>query len=201
MIRFACPGCSSTFSVPDEQAGQPGACDKCGVRFLIPTPLTAPIEAPPTLSPVPELPPQLPGTVTSNAPEVRNCPTCEAKISILHEDVGHEVECPACKAIFRVQESKKPKPSSRRQRDDDEDEREEPRSRRSSRSSKREDEEAEDTEDPDSKYRKRSRRKYDEDDGDDYERDEYGYIAKPSEVKTTGVLLIVGGVLACVYFL
>ena len=203
MIRFACPGCNATFSVPDEQAGQPGACDKCGVRFLIPAPLTSPVEAPPLPLPVEEPPPPPVPTRPSNAPEVRNCPTCQTRVSILSEDIGHEVECPACKAIFKITDSGiKPGSSSRRRREDDDDDGYEPRSRRSSRrnSSKRDEEDDADGEDPDGKYRKRSRSKYQEDD-DDYERDERGYISKPSEVQTIGTLLIVGGVLACLYFL
>ena len=198
MIRFACPGCTSTFSVPDEQAGQSGACDKCGVRFLIPAPLTAPAEAPPPL-PVDEPTPQPRESESKRdaSPEVRKCPTCEAKISVLAEDIGHEVECPACKAIFSVTDTNKQRPSSRRRRDEDDEERE---SRRSSRRS-RPDDDDDDDENPDSKYRSRTRRKYDDDDDDDYERDERGYISKPGEVQSISLLLIIGGVLACLYFL
>jgi DNA-directed RNA polymerase subunit RPC12/RpoP len=202
MIRFACPGCQATFSVPDAQAGQPGACDKCGVRFLIPAPLTEAPEAPPPLpSTVPDDPP--PSTRPSGEPDVRSCPTCETKITILPEDIGHEVECPACKAIFKITDTSiKPRPGSRSRRDDEDDEdyRDDPRSRRSSRRRNQRDEEQDDDEDArDSKYRKRSRSKYEDD--DDYERDERGYIAKPGEVQTIGILLIVGGVLACLSFL
>jgi DNA-directed RNA polymerase subunit RPC12/RpoP len=205
MIRFACPGCQATFSVPDAQAGQPGACDKCGVRFLIPAPLTAPVEAPPPLPSEAEEPPPPPSTRPASQPEVRSCPTCETKVTILPEDIGHEVECPACKAIFKITgTSIKPRPSSRRRRDeDDNDYSGDPRSRRRSRRNQRDeedDDQQEDDEDArDSKYRRRSRKKYDDD--DDYERDERGYIAKPGEVQTIGTLLIVGGVLACLTFL
>jgi hypothetical protein len=195
MIRFACPGCNATFSVPDDQAGQPGACDKCAVRFLIPAPLTAPIEAPPPV----EAPPPLPvSTRPSGALEIRNCPTCEAKVSILPDDIGHEVECPACKAIFKVKDTSNTKSSSRRRREEDDDDEYRSSSRRSSRRRSQRDEE-DDEEDVDGKYRKRSRSRYEED--DDYERDERGYIAKPSEVQTISTLLIVGGVIACLAFL
>jgi hypothetical protein len=59
----------------------------------------------------------------------------------------------------------------------------------------------EDDEDPDTKYRKRNRSRYEDEEDNDYERDERGYIAKPGEVQTVSLLLIIGGAIACVAFL
>ncbi|MCU0704953.1 MAG: hypothetical protein MUF18_13330, partial [Fimbriiglobus sp.] len=36
MIRFACPNCEKVYKVPASVGGKPGACKKCGIRFLIP---------------------------------------------------------------------------------------------------------------------------------------------------------------------
>ena len=68
MIRFACPGCSATFTVTDDKAGKTGKCPKCQTQFTIPAP---PVEdpdrpPPPTTAeappPIPtvEAPPPLP---------------------------------------------------------------------------------------------------------------------------------------------
>jgi DNA-directed RNA polymerase subunit RPC12/RpoP len=94
MIRFACPGCSNVFTVPDEQAGKSGRCPKCQSRFVIPDPVpTAP--APP--------PPPPPPALNPNEPvEIHPCPKCSARLSVLAADLGGEIECPNCQKAFKA---------------------------------------------------------------------------------------------------
>ena len=98
MIRFACPGCSSTFSVDDGKAGKSGKCPKCGAAFIIPS-AEAPVEAPPPL-PVPPLPvppppvpvPQSPAADPNAPVEIDPCPKCQTKLSVAASDLGNDVE-------------------------------------------------------------------------------------------------------------
>lgn len=108
MIRFACPGCSSTFSVDDAKAGKSGKCPKCGAAFIIPA-SEAPAAAPPPLpaAPPPLPPPPVPVPQPSappadpNAPvEIDPCPKCQTKLSVAVSDLGNDVECPYCKTVF-----------------------------------------------------------------------------------------------------
>ena len=71
MIRFACPGCSATFTVTDDKAGKTGKCPKCQTQFTIPAPAAGPPAAPPP--PVPNDPP--PMTTVEAPPPI---PTVEA---------------------------------------------------------------------------------------------------------------------------
>ena len=59
MIRFACPGCSSTFTVADEKAGKTGKCPKCHIQFTIPQRYDAESDQPPPMTTV-EAPPPIP---------------------------------------------------------------------------------------------------------------------------------------------
>ncbi len=101
MIRFACPGCSVVFSVPDEQAGKSGRCPKCQSRFVIPDAPTADLAPPP--------PP--PPTVDPNEPiEIHPCPKCGARLSVLSADLGGEIACPSCQTAFTAQRADIPLP-------------------------------------------------------------------------------------------
>lgn len=102
MIRFACPGCSSTFSVDDGKAGKSGKCPKCGAAFIIPAAEAAPVEAPPPL-PVPPPPApvlQSPAADPNLPVEIDPCPKCQTKLSVAASDLGNDVECPYCKTVF-----------------------------------------------------------------------------------------------------
>lgn len=105
MIRFACPGCSSTFSVDDAKAGKSGKCPKCGAAFIIPAAEAAappPLPAPPPPLPPPDTVPQSsPPPADPNAPvEIDPCPKCQTKLSVAASDLGNDVECPYCKTVF-----------------------------------------------------------------------------------------------------
>jgi hypothetical protein len=102
MIRFACPGCSSTFSVDDGKAGKSGKCPKCGAAFIIPQAEGA---APPPLPPAPvpapaPMSPPLPATDPNAPVEIDPCPKCQTKLSVAVSDLGNDVECPYCKTVF-----------------------------------------------------------------------------------------------------
>jgi len=47
MIRFACPGCASVYTVDDVKAGKTGMCPKCRAKFTIPHPKPALEPTPP----------------------------------------------------------------------------------------------------------------------------------------------------------
>lgn len=175
MIRFACPGCSATFTVADEKAGKTGKCPKCQSQFVIPD-APAPASPPsPVASKPPALPPSPPpspeeetGTV-----EVSPCPKCGARLSVLASDVGSDIECPHCQNVYRAIRSDAPPPpdtgsrsgsgssklvklGSGSRRDDEDDEDDRPSKKRRSR---RDDDDDDDDEDDRPSRRKRSRRR------------------------------------------
>jgi DNA-directed RNA polymerase subunit M/transcription elongation factor TFIIS len=137
MIRFACPGCEATYTVPDEKAGKTGKCPKCQAQFVIPTPPPAAAAAPP---PRPDPTPP-PSAATDVEVEIAPCPGCQARLMVSTGDLGTDVECPYCKTVYRAEtpgarsEAAEPRPrrrpaadveerpSRRRRDDDDEDER------------------------------------------------------------------------------
>jgi predicted Zn finger-like uncharacterized protein len=173
MIRFACPGCSATYSVGDDKAGKVTRCQKCQTKFLIPDAEPAGAAAPPPLPP-PAAPPPLPAA--ANEPvEVAPCPQCQTRLSVMPGDLGLDVECPSCQTVFKaVRPGSAPPapppappkrsvlestddtgtPTSRRRRDDEEDD------DRPSRRGRRRDED----DDEDDRPSRRGRR--DEDDED-----------------------------------
>jgi DNA-directed RNA polymerase subunit M/transcription elongation factor TFIIS len=111
MIRFACPGCSATFTVGEDQAGKAGQCPKCNSQFLIPTDATADEQPPP----LPDQPPPLPSQETAPKPpplpvEIQACPQCQTRLSVDPKDVGGEVACPGCATIFRAARADAPPP-------------------------------------------------------------------------------------------
>lgn len=163
MIRFACPSCSSTFTVSDEKAGKTSNCPKCKAQFVIPG------EGPPPL--VPPVPKNAPITIDP-------CPKCRTQLSVEPADLGTEVECPTCRTVFKARKAgtgSKPilppppvtksrvdddEPVRRRSRDDDEeDDDDRPRRRPSSR--------RDDGDDDDDRPRRRSSRRDTDDDYDD----------------------------------
>jgi hypothetical protein len=157
MIRFSCPGCGAVYSVEDAKAGKTGQCPKCDGQFVIPGPEAA--GAPP--------PPQGP-----DAPvEVSPCPGCGVRLSVAPSDLGREVECPYCKAVFRAAAVSPQTPDSARgrgDRDNGDDDR------------------------PSRRRRRRSRR-YDDSEGDDFEPRR---SRKPGEVTIIGGMLLGGGIVA-----
>ena len=96
MIRFACPGCGATYTVPDEKGGKTGKCPKCQGQFVIPN-------AEPTAGGAVSPPPPLAPSNDPNAPvEVAPCPGCQARLSVAESDLGADVECPYCKTIYKA---------------------------------------------------------------------------------------------------
>jgi predicted Zn finger-like uncharacterized protein len=98
MIRFSCPGCSATFSVGDDKAGKAGKCPKCESQFMIPAAEGAEVPSKPTAS--------------DEAVEISPCPKCAARLTVSASDLGLEVECPYCKAVYRAERPGAPKPST-----------------------------------------------------------------------------------------
>ena len=98
MIRFACPGCEATYTVPDEKAGKTGKCPKCQAQFVIPTPDPHAVTPPPKSEPTP---PPLFGTDVEV--EIAPCPGCQARLMVSNKDIGADVECPYCKAVYRAE--------------------------------------------------------------------------------------------------
>ncbi len=186
MIRFACPGCSATFTVGDEKAGKTGKCPKCQSQFVIPA---ADAGAPPTDAPPvptagkpasrPSAPPLPPPAADPTAPvEIAPCPKCGSRLSVLPTDVGLDIECPSCETVFTALRADAPPPpdaggkgkgkgssalaklGSGSNRDDDEDDDDRPSKKTSKRS--------EDDDDDRPSKKKSSRR--DDDDEDEDER-------------------------------
>jgi len=175
MIRFACPGCSATFTVADEKAGKTGKCPKCQSQFVIPE---APAAASPPPSSVasrsvsPPPPPPPPPDDNSNTVEVTPCPKCGSRLSVLPADVGLDIECPNCQAVYKATRADAPPPppggesksgskssslvklgsGSRRDDDDDDD-------RPSKKKRSRRDDDDDDDDDDDRPRRKKKRRR------------------------------------------
>lgn len=219
MIRFACPGCSATFTVGDEKAGKTGKCPKCQSQFVIPAadagapaadlppPPPPPVKNPsrPSAPPLPPPPP----AADPNAPvEIAPCPKCDTRLSVLPTDVGVDIQCPNCETVFRATRADAPPPpdaggkgkgssalvklGSGSDKDDDEDD-----DRPSKRKSKRRD----DDDDDDRPSRRRSSRRDDDDDDDRPSRrrrsrrgGDDGYL-QPDQSTLILVFTIIGGVM------
>ena len=197
MIRFACPGCSATYTVGDEKAGKTGKCPKCQTAFLIPdapapesvaSPPPPPpppvVVAPPPPPPVVQAPPP-PPPVDDGTVEIQPCPKCKSKLTVMKEHVGIEIECPTCQTVFKASRADAPPPpsvpksksttsskleklgSSTKDEDDDEDDR--PSKRKGRSSSRRARDDDDDDDDRPSRRRSRSRRDDYDDDDEDYE--------------------------------
>ncbi|HET6573678.1 MAG TPA: NINE protein [Fimbriiglobus sp.] len=161
MIRFACPGCGATYSVDDSKGGKTGKCPKCQSHFQIPTPEGMPPPPPVTASdPRASLPPPPPPDPSAPV-EIAPCPGCSARLSVAVTDLGVDVECPYCKAVYpaaradaapskvRVAPVADDRPS-RRPRDEDADDEDRPSRRR-----------RRDEDDEDDRPRRRKRRRHD----------------------------------------
>ena len=188
MIRFACPGCSATFTVTDEKAGKTGKCPKCQTQFTIPFPQPDPeenpppptsVEAPPPMQSVEAPPPMPPAVEPPAAPEpveILPCPKCTSRLSVLPGDVGLDVECPNCQTVYRAARADAPPPpvinapkssalvkygsGAKNNRDDDDDEDDERPSRRKKKR-RRDDDDDDDDDRPVRRRRSRgSRRNY-----------------------------------------
>lgn len=181
MIRFACPGCSATFTVANEKAGKTGKCPKCQSQFVIPAaPDDASADAPPPLPPAaPQAPPaEAPAARGPNDPvEIQPCPKCGSRLSVMPSDVGLDIECPSCQQVFKALRADAPPPpdtgsrssssklvklGSGSKRDDDDDD-----DRRGSKKKKSKRRDDDDDDDDDRPSRRRSSRRSDDDDDDD----------------------------------
>lgn len=91
MIQFACPGCSTTFTVGDEMAGKTETCSKCSAQFVIPDINAAIVHSSPSKS--------------SSEIEIQPCPGCQAKLVVAASDLGLDVECPYCLTNYRATKS------------------------------------------------------------------------------------------------
>lgn len=180
MIRFACPGCSATFTVADEKAGKTGKCPKCQSQFVIPAAEASasadapPLPPPPAPAPSSRAPSPPPPPADPNEPvEIQPCPKCSTRLSVLPTDVGLDIQCPSCETVFKALRADAPPPpesgakkgssslvklGSGSDKDDDDDD------RGSKRKSKRRDD---DDDDDDRPSRRRSSRRDDDDDDDD----------------------------------
>lgn len=126
MIQFACPGCSHVFSVADEKAGKTGKCPKCSAQFVIPE-----LETPQAGS----SPPPIPQSSDPATVEINPCPSCQAKLTVAVSDLGLDVECPYCKAVYKAKKAgavatTEERPSRRRRDEDDDDDDDRPRRKR-----------------------------------------------------------------------
>lgn len=184
MIRFACPGCSATFTVEDEKAGKAGRCPKCQTQFVIPSSDASGTTAQTASG----------GNAAASAPsstvEIEPCPKCQTRLSVSPTDIGLDVECPYCQTVFRARQgsAKAPepppppkrkssfefdedRPSRRRRDEDDDDDDDRPRNRRRrvddddddrpSRRRRRDDDDDDDEDERPSRRRKR-RKRYDQ---------------------------------------
>lgn len=176
MIRFACPGCSATFTVADEKAGKTGKCPKCQSQFVIPeAPAAAPAPSSVASRPVPPPPPPPPPPVDDNSGtvEVTPCPKCGSRLSVMQGDLGSDIECPSCQTVYKATRADAPPPppgsgsksgaktsslvklGSGSRQDDDDDDRKSKKKR-----SRRDDDDDEDDDDDRPRRRKRRRRSY-----------------------------------------
>jgi TM2 domain-containing membrane protein YozV len=100
----------------------------------------------------PDLPPPPPPPSSTGTVEIAPCPSCAARLTVARTDLGSDVECPYCKAVYKAVvpgtagvtkasvrgDSPKRRPAddddddrpSRRRRDDDEDDDDRPRRNR-----------------------------------------------------------------------
>src|SRR4051794_34484563 len=92
MIRFACPGCGAAYAVPDEKGGKTGRCPKCQAEFVIPAPGPDVAASP------------LPPAGAADTVEIAPCPGCRARLSVARTDLGVDVECPYCRAVYTAVE-------------------------------------------------------------------------------------------------
>ena len=100
MIRFSCPGCEAVFNVSDDKAGKAGKCPKCSSQFTIPAAPEGPASAPVPAQAPPPPPPTPPPGAGGAAVEIAPCPKCGARLSVEAGDVGLDVECPTCRAVY-----------------------------------------------------------------------------------------------------
>jgi hypothetical protein len=193
MIRFACPGCSATFSVPDEKAGKHGKCPTCLAEFVIPD---ADPSAPPPLPgteppPLPDFPAP---AAKDSAFEIKPCPGCGGRLSVAPADLGSQVECPYCKTTFRslraVSTAPAPPPAPPKVSDfEHTDDAGRPKQKRET-----------DDDDDDRPSRRRRRALGDDDDDDDdrprLRRRNRAVGTKPEKVNVVGGMMLAGGIIA-----
>ena len=110
MIRFSCPGCEAVFNVSDDKAGKTGKCPKCSSQFTIPAAPGGAASAPVPAQAPPPPPPAPPPGAGGAAVEIAPCPKCGARLSVEAGDVGLDVECPTCRAVYPAEAAVAVKP-------------------------------------------------------------------------------------------
>ena len=110
MIRFACPGCSATYTVGEDRAGKVTRCPKCQTKFLIPEPdAEVPAGACAAGAAIFGLVP-IPASAARFGERTRSrslpCPKCQTRLSVMPADLGLDVECPSCQTIVQGGEAR-----------------------------------------------------------------------------------------------
>ncbi len=112
MIRFACPGCATAFTVTDDRAGKSSKCPNCQSKFVIPGTAATPsvVDPPPPSPPAPS-----PSKYATSTPPVslRPCPACGVRMSVLPTDVGLDIRCTGCGVVFKAERDDAPPPLPR----------------------------------------------------------------------------------------
>ncbi len=206
MIRFACPGCNATYTVDDAKGGKAGKCPKCAAQFVIPAAGEGgPPPAPePRRTPAPPPPPP-PPAADPGAVEIKPCPKCAARLTVAASDLGVDVECPYCKAVYTAKKAGGPaadrpsrrealpseeareRPSRRPREDDDEDDDRPSRRKRA----------AADADDEDDRPSRRSRRDEDDEEDDRPRKKKRRRRSYEDHRGTTVLLLGIFGCLCC----
>jgi hypothetical protein len=160
------------------------------------------------------MPPPLPSAAVGPPPsadtpvEIRPCPKCNTRLSVLPADVGHDIQCPSCETVFKALRADAPPPpdggkgggssslvriGSGSKRDDDDDDRRD----RGRRRSKWDDDDDDDRDRPS----RRRRSRYDDDD-DDYDRPRRrrGYANYAPHRGTMVLVFAILGWVVCVIF-
>src|SRR5262245_44260119 len=120
-IKFPCPHCRSTLTVPDHLAGKRGSCPKCKKVVTVPEPAgaaPAPAKAAPAPAPAPppvdveaEAAAHLADEPTAAEGEAKTvdflCPNCDAPLQLDVALAGKKTSCPECRRIIRVPELEK----------------------------------------------------------------------------------------------
>lgn len=180
-IKCECTGCGATLRVPDEMLGRKVRCPKCQMTFTAAEPESAP---PPPREEYRDEPPPREEYRDDPPPP----PPAPSRSSRDYDDEPESRPSRARSSNYDDEDS-----GRRDRRDDDYDDR--PSRRRDDydddRPSRRRDDDYAD---------RRSRRR---DDDDDYPRRPLrrgGGGAKPSPVQTAGIMMLIGGIMGCLYF-
>ena len=137
MLVVNCPQCRVELDLDDSDLGHAVECPACAHRFEAERPAVPESELPPPVpsdatvqaeaiaidvapvaaQPISPPPPQVLSAAPPSNEVIVECQHCLGKVSVLRLDLGHRVECPICKAVFRAQLPR----TSKRDEDDDDD--------------------------------------------------------------------------------